>query len=1117
MVSPPSLLPSRPSSYPIPLHHALTTAPIPFALSIGGYTWGQCATQLFPLAGGFNASVSNSFARGTGREDPVLAIDPATGYLYMGQGLQRTQGGGAAYPQDLYRTSISFYDVGQVAGLCGDLSIPVGGPGLQQPSLTSALATQLTPAAPFQPRQQGGMYIVNSFSSDTYTTLTTTSGSAPVSLSGLVVFGGHNPVNNSQQANDLWYSSSSGTAWSQVSATYTSESYGPATCVDINQQVLYSVAGDLDNDQGGTSNIWYSADLGQTWGNTVGAFPGRANAVCYVDSYSRLVVIGGKWANQSGVAVSNDVWLGTPSSVPPTLTSTWTWSQQTPAAPFQACDGPLGATYFSTALNVDVYYIIGGYQYVNATAQNADNGEGTSEVWASVNNGVTWSLISVNQLPARYHGKLLATQAGVLVVLAGANAPPTTDGGATQADSYFLNDMWASLDGGYTWGQCSSQVFPNASGSVGPFARGNGREDPLLQIDTATGYLYYGAGLQFDTAGKAVGPTDMYRSAISFFDVGQVAGLCGGLTIPAAGAGLQQLSFTGALSTQLTPAAPFQPRQQGGMYIVNSFSSDTYTTLTTTSGSAPVSLSGLVVFGGHNPVNNSQQANDLWYSSSSGTAWSQVSATYTSESYGPATCVDINQQVLYSVAGDLDNDQGGTSNIWYSADLGQTWGNTVGAFPGRANAVCYVDSYSRLVVIGGKWANQSGVAVSNDVWLGTPSSVPPTLTSIWTWSQQTPAAPFQACDGPLGATYFSTALNVDVYYIIGGYQYVNATAQNADNGEGTSEVWASVNNGVTWSLISVNQLPARYHGKLLATQAGVLVVLAGANAPPTTDGGATQADSYFLNDMWASLDGGYTWGQCSSQVFPNASGSVGPFARGNGREDPLLQIDTATGYLYYGAGLQFDTAGKAVGPTDMYRSAISFFDVGQVAGLCGGISIPVVGTGLAAPPAGSGNTSTSASSSTGAATGTVTNTGTSTSSATTSTGSVNPTSSSTPSNPATSTPSSASTPVTASSSSSSATQGGGAGSTGGAASNSGGSSGLSGGDIAGIVIGSVVGAALLLALCLLLVFKRGSRKQPTAIETSKVGTTNRPHTNLGEEHSNNTGARSTDLEMVEVV
>ena len=375
------------------------------------------------------------------------------------------------------------------------------------------------------------------------------------------------------------------------------------------------------------------------------------------------------------------MWVGTPSSVPPTATSTFTWTQASASAPFSPRDGPLGATYYSTALGVDVYYVSGGYKYENSVAQySGDNGVGDSEVWASVDGGATWKLIASNQFPPRYHGRMLATKDGVLVVVAGANAPPTYKGGSGQGSSYLRNDMWASLDGGFTWGSCATQLFPFAGGfnasQSNSFARGTGREDALLAIDPATGYLYMGQGLQRNQAGSAQYPTDLYRTSISFYDIGQVAGLCGDLAIPVGGIGMQQRSVSGVLSTLLTSAAPFLPRQQGGMYVVNSYSSNTFTTLTTSAGTAPAVLDGLIVFGGKYPVGTGQ-SNDVWYSSTGGTQWSSVTITnsggYTSENYGPTTCVDSVSGVIFSVSGDVSGgDTNGTNAIWYSLNLGQS-------------------------------------------------------------------------------------------------------------------------------------------------------------------------------------------------------------------------------------------------------------------------------------------------------------------------------------------------------------------------------------------------------------------------------------------------------------
>ena len=374
------------------------------------------------------------------------------------------------------------------------------------------------------------------------------------------------------------------------------------------------------------------------------------------------------------------MWVGTPSSVPPTATSTFTWTQASASAPFSPRDGPLGATYYSTALGVDVYYVSGGYKYENSVAQySGDNGVGDSEVWASVDGGATWKLIASNQFPPRYHGRMLATKDGVLVVVAGANAPPTYKGGSGQGSSYLRNDMWASLDGGFTWGSCATQLFPFAGGfnasQSNSFARGTGREDALLAIDPATGYLYMGQGLQRNQAGSAQYPTDLYRTSISFYDIGQVAGLCGDLAIPVGGIGMQSLSLSQVSLVTLTTAGPFKPRQQGGLYVVNSYSADVYTNVVTAAGTITTQQSALVVFGGEYPGGTTSQSNDVWYSTS-GSSWSQVTqngAGFTAQSYGPATCVDSQSAVLYSVSGDTSGgDTGGTAAVWFSVNLGQT-------------------------------------------------------------------------------------------------------------------------------------------------------------------------------------------------------------------------------------------------------------------------------------------------------------------------------------------------------------------------------------------------------------------------------------------------------------
>ncbi len=57
-----------------------------------------------------------------------------------------------------------------------------------------------------------------------------------------------------------------------------------------------------------------------------------------------------------------------------------TFTVQTNLAPWQARDGPAGASYYSNLLGVDILYLATGYIYKNAADQAADNGYGANDV-----------------------------------------------------------------------------------------------------------------------------------------------------------------------------------------------------------------------------------------------------------------------------------------------------------------------------------------------------------------------------------------------------------------------------------------------------------------------------------------------------------------------------------------------------------------------------------------------------------------------------------------------------------------------------------------------------------------------------------------------------------------
>ena len=86
-------------------------------------------------------------------------------------------------------------------------------------------------------------------------------------------------------------------------------------------------------------------------------------------------------------------------------------------------------------------------------------------------------------------------------------------------------DVWASLDGGYSWGQCTEN------------AEFTDRQFPYTLLDDE-GYLYVMGGIEESNGGRQV--NDVWRSAFSYNDVDEVAARCN-LFVPSCGVGLKCL------------------------------------------------------------------------------------------------------------------------------------------------------------------------------------------------------------------------------------------------------------------------------------------------------------------------------------------------------------------------------------------------------------------------------------------------------------------------------------------------------------------------------------------------------------------------------------------------
>ena len=291
-------------------------------------------------------------------------------------------------------------------------------------------------------------------------------------------------------------------------------------------------------------------------------------------------------------------------------------------------------------------------------------------------------------------------------------------------------------------------------------------------------------------------------------------------------------------------ALPLSARASAGLTTLSLSSAFTYTP---SGAGAPVTFAAgstpLVVFGG---TASAGAAADSWISSNSGSTWTLLSSSataYTSYPNSSACSGGAANQTLYVF--------GGVSGSSYvsaisSSPNGVTWRQLAApAWPGRSESACVVDSTGRIIIIGGRVAAGN---TSNDVWSSTDGV---------SWIRQTAAAPFTARAGHTATTHRSSALGVDLVFVASGYS--SATANSPLN-----DIWVSSNSGASWSLVSNTPiLVKRQYASMVALSSGVLVL--GTGAVPVTSGTNPYYPSFYpvvngeLFDLWASLDGGYTW------------------------------------------------------------------------------------------------------------------------------------------------------------------------------------------------------------------------------------------------------------------
>ena len=240
------------------------------------------------------------------------------------------------------------------------------------------------------------------------------------------VYGGVDPDING--LSDTWVTTDSAKSWMQVESARTVTDFSrTADCYSHQTGRVYALTGsEKGSGDTRTARIVASND-GANWevlSEDAGFLP-RERPGCTVDSQGNVFIFGGSTRSNDGgsTSASNDIWwsrnLGS------------TWQRLTQRAPWTPRISTDTQTYASTVFNKDLIYVANGDGGRTYGFQN--------DVWVSSDSARSWSrLVSNTTYPYRKDAELSIANNGVMVVSGGDN------------DASNVNDVWASLDGGYT-------------------------------------------------------------------------------------------------------------------------------------------------------------------------------------------------------------------------------------------------------------------------------------------------------------------------------------------------------------------------------------------------------------------------------------------------------------------------------------------------------------------------------------------------------------------------------------------------------------------------------------------------------------------------------------------
>lgn len=350
---------------------------------------------------------------------------------------------------------------------------------------------------------------------------------------------------------EVWVGTSAG-KFTQVNMKTPFEPLYSALSTQDSAGVQYRIQG-TDDARNAYSDVYRSTDDGKNWIaqhlSTKSRYPLEGTrylgaAVALITDPKTLLVWGGQ---ASGSEILSDVWRSTDSGV------NWKFVVDTDAETKSKAFGKrsvnvgLASTMTYEGETIDVVYQMMGFVRWDS---KVDRGLYTNDIWISTGSTTTiggkWHQIQSNApWIARGDAQADMTSNGVLIVSSG------LAGYTSDETEKILNDVWASLDGGYSWGLCHKD------------AEFSDRSFTQAAVDNQ-GFIWIMGGADADQK-----QNDIWKSTESYDDVSGVARQCN-LLVPSCGAGLKCLPTSAGFTTGLwgvacdaCPNGPLVPSPSG--------------------------------------------------------------------------------------------------------------------------------------------------------------------------------------------------------------------------------------------------------------------------------------------------------------------------------------------------------------------------------------------------------------------------------------------------------------------------------------------------------------------------------------------------------------------------